>query len=241
MACQLQKESLKNRVHQSFLAACAVVDCIVAAKEKHVSADVAMRLQQLHETFMRKHVSAYGRGFVKPKHHWGFDVAQQLRRDKTIYDCFVVERMHLRAKRLANLRVNTNGYEGSVALGVALHQLNTLQQKSLEHYAVRLEGETAELLEAPGTTVSKQATNGRWTVAAGDLVFYEGILGEVLACARCPEAVMLIVLEHRHVERLSQHSSTWARTCSIVWAPFQDAVAALAWQEIADDRVTVIV
>ena len=65
---------------------------------------------------MRKHKQCYGRSGLLPKHHWMFDVIEQLAQDGFLADCFIVERLHLRVKCHAELTKNTTDYERSVLI-----------------------------------------------------------------------------------------------------------------------------
>ena len=49
---------------------------------------------------MRKHLAAYGDANIKPKHHWMFDVAEQLATHPCVLDAFITERLHLRVKAI---------------------------------------------------------------------------------------------------------------------------------------------
>ena len=73
------------------------------------------------------HVAAYGEEFVKPKHHWCYDIAEQLERDQDVQvllDAFVVERLHLRFRDLADRITNPTRIEPT------LLTLAIMQQKS---------------------------------------------------------------------------------------------------------------
>ena len=72
------------------------------------------------------HVAAYGKEHLKPKFHYLWDVAEQLARDPFVVDCFIVERLHLRAKRAAKDVENTRAYERSVLTGVLISHTNAL-------------------------------------------------------------------------------------------------------------------
>ena len=56
-----------------------------------------------------KHIEVYGNGCIKPKTHWIWDVFFQLRRQGDLLDAFIIERLHLRAKALADSRARFNG------------------------------------------------------------------------------------------------------------------------------------
>jgi len=82
-------------------------DIIMDAKMQRLPlARAAVLLRQAHTAHMRLHREVYGNANLKPKHHWMFDCADQMQRDaeagmKSVVDCFIVERLHLRVKARA--------------------------------------------------------------------------------------------------------------------------------------------
>ena len=90
----LQRESLE--------AGCAVVDLILLAKNNLVSTtDASRNLLPAMDKYMRAHTDAYGEDSFRPKHHWMYDVAEQIADCAVVLDAFVIERLHLRTKRCA--------------------------------------------------------------------------------------------------------------------------------------------
>jgi hypothetical protein len=80
--------------------------------------DAGARLKAASENHLRLHIAAYGTGFVVPKHHWQLDVADQLGRDGCVLDAFIIERLHLVVKAVAEPVKNTSCFERSVLSGV---------------------------------------------------------------------------------------------------------------------------
>lgn len=77
---------------------------IIAAKygRLHFS-KAAQQLRQELRDHMVLHLACHGEGNVKPKHHWMWDVADQLQEDAEqgfpfLIDMFVIERLHLSVK-----------------------------------------------------------------------------------------------------------------------------------------------
>lgn len=69
---------------------------------------------------------AYPAGDVIPKAHWGFHLADQLRRDGYIIDCFVGERQNCIMKNCAQSIKNTRSLEKSILSRVLAHRLGAL-------------------------------------------------------------------------------------------------------------------
>ena len=92
----------------SFNAACDTMDVIMLTKHGRLSMqEGARRLRESHANHMKKHIAAYGTGFVIPKHHLMFDVADQWLSRKLVVDAFIIERLHLRVKQVLQPIDNT--------------------------------------------------------------------------------------------------------------------------------------
>ena len=72
----------------SFDAACKVLDIILSMKRgtADVSAAAAV-LQAAMVEHMQLHMSVYGDGNIRPKHHWNLDIPGQVLRDGVVLDC----------------------------------------------------------------------------------------------------------------------------------------------------------
>ena len=169
------------RERASFDAACAVIDVEMDAKrgkvENYVSAGLLRAALSRH---MELHIAAYGRGHLKPKHHWLYDVAEQWLRDDLVLDAFVVERLHLRVKSVADNVENTSDYERSVLACAMVQQRKSL----LERKGDGLRGRVGPLPGYPRVQVAKGLECGTMRVQAGEIVFFDGSVGLVLACAQ---------------------------------------------------------
>jgi hypothetical protein len=110
-------------------AACKTVKLMLAAKHEagscaaiapHVSASAAAHLES--------HIAAHGTGLVRPKHHWQMHFGDQLLRDGIVLDAFVIERMHLISKRVADPVKNLARFERSVVSGVVTEHSRCLEE-----------------------------------------------------------------------------------------------------------------
>jgi hypothetical protein len=109
----------------SFDAACTVLDVLLAAKRGSTpAAQAAEELQGRLQRHMALHIAAYGGEGIRPKHHWNLDLPMQILRDGFVLDAFVIERSHLRVKRIADTVKNTLQFERSVLAGVLNATLN---------------------------------------------------------------------------------------------------------------------
>ena len=104
---------------ESFAAACKILDLILLAKRGVTSAvETSGPLLVAIQEHLRLHKLAYGTTFIKPKNHWLMDVPPQLLRDKLVLDAFIVERLHLVVKSVAENVLNTSTFEKSVLAGI---------------------------------------------------------------------------------------------------------------------------
>lgn len=222
----------------SFLACCDVVDAILRAKRRGNARASADNLQRLMETFMRKHLEAYGRESLRPKHHWAFDIIDQLRRDDMVMDCFAVERLHLRAKRIANNIENTTRFEASTLTGMLIQQMQMLQDANACVDGLR--GEFRTLDGYPGVRVTREAAYKGLLLRAGDLVCHGNSMGFVLACACEGEELVLIADLLQHYEKVSPHADKWRRGGEVDVFLMSAVALPLAWQDLGDCVLVVV-
>jgi len=111
----------------SFDAACHCIDALQVAKRGVWASDVAVqRLERASAQFLQLHKAAYGTTHMRPKHHWIMDIPAQLRRDGCVLDMFIIERLHLQVKAIAENVRNTIVFERSVLAGVSNLQAQRL-------------------------------------------------------------------------------------------------------------------
>ena len=94
----IDDERLRAKM-ESFLLACKAIDLIMSVKNAGLSAaDASQELGRVLSKHLEKFVACYGKEAVKPKHHWELHHPEFLSRDGYLLDCWVVERLHRRAK-----------------------------------------------------------------------------------------------------------------------------------------------
>ena len=175
------------------------------------------------------HVAAYGKEHLKPKFHYMWDVAEQLARDPFVLDCFIVERLHLRAKRVAKDVANTRAYERSVLTGVLLSHTNALIGEGSAEFD--LVGRAAHVPGHAGAVVARGCVSHGVRMYAGDFVFRDNALGRISSCVMEGGALLVLVHEMRFVEHLSSTATVWAPApadCEVVWRA-REVVPAMAW------------
>ena len=92
--------------------------------------DASSQLKVARSRHLELHVKAYGKSYLKPKHHWVIDIADQLGLDPFVIDCFVLERLHRRAKTVTARIGNTKRYECTALAGVINAHRNSLLQEA---------------------------------------------------------------------------------------------------------------
>ena len=150
---------------------------------------------------MDRHKKAYGEEHLKPKHHWVYDVADQMERDagyNILLDAFVVERLHRRVKRHASTIDNLRRWEGSVLAALLNTHVESLKAPTFEA------GLQGSVQQCPGFgaalmgSLAVDACGKR--VAVGDVVLNGDVAGLVQACAFEEDSLLLIVRVFHNVE-----------------------------------------
>lgn len=152
-------------------------------------------LKHAIKDWFQKHKLAYGCDHFKPKHHWMFDVAEQLiiDMDLQVFDQLIIERLHLLVKQHAERCDNTTRFERSVLSGVvnsqvaALHQLrdaccisSRLQRLPIPGYEHAFLGDS---LDAQGMHMS-----------TGDFILHKDVVGIICGCV-CELGTLLAIVQ----------------------------------------------
>ena len=206
----------------SFYAACATLDIILRAKRGLVPLiDAGRHLRAALDEHMQKHIAAYGKEYIRPKHHLMYDVAEQMLRDGSLQDgilldMFIVERTHLNVKAIANNIDNTSSFERSVLSGLMIQQTRRLSE------AVSLQSLTGSVRPFPGFPMARCSTSlcvdGR-VFSVGDVAICGGSAGVIVACAEEGHDFFVVAEEMVLERRCSLHSQTWRRRgSSVVWS-----------------------
>ena len=227
----------------SFDAACAIVDLFLLAKRGSMDLAVAAaKLRAAVGQHLDYHKACYGEDFLKPKHHWNFDVADTMERDAslpercwTLIDSFVVERMHLRVRPLIENIDNTITLERSILAAVTCDQVRRLADRE------RIDGLHGQTFRQGRSQYAKDVSFSNLHVSVNDVVIGDGkVCAEVCACALDDNGTIFVVVETmRLVSNLSTHSNSWRFTGIRENWPLLHCDLAAAWYKRADDIVVV--
>lgn len=219
----------------SFSAACDVLDIVVQAKERALPmVQAAASLRVALRRHMECHVKAFGKSNVKPKMHWMWDIAEHLERDPFVLDCWIVERLHLKCKQVANLIQNTRVFERSVLSGI----LNLQHHRLQEARAPMLAGKVMAVV-ATGAFLGDRLQHHGLAVSVGDVVFCGDSAGKVLACLAEDDTGFVIVEGWQPVRRQTAHSTAFMPTgLALVW-PVDGVRLCMAWYH-DDDKVVAL-
>lgn len=220
---------------QSFHACCKVLDHLLETKRGFSSAQHdAVHLRAAIEHMLRSHVSAYGTDNLIPKHHWMLDVPEQIERDNLVLDCFIIERMHLLVKGVANHVRNTVCFERSVLASV----LNLQHRRATDVY--ERYGLRGKATPWQGGFASHSLTLAGLDVNSGDVVFNEIQAGQVEACILQGRTLAVIVSLLTAVELVSSHSGRYRSSGERTMWPAAVLRPSRAWYS-EDTGLTVVI
>ena len=224
------------RAHvSSFQAACEVVDAILLFKNGVVGPEGVNKLDQSYRSYLSQHKAVYGSEHITPKAHWMFDFIEQLRNQGFLLDAFIIERLHLRAKAIADTVDFTGTYERSVlAKLVASHCYGSYLESGLI-------GKTGEFPLLPGVTIADQAVHVGLNVSVGDICFRGEACARCVACASEAGAVLIIVELLELVAALSPHSIRVRDSGAIAVWNIADIQGAHAWYKDGENLVVLLI
>ena len=231
----------------SFYACCKVVDSFLNLKRRlTITADLIDETERHISEHMQLHIAAYGSAFIKPKHHWLYDVVVKLREDlqhfltypelAMLFDALVLERSHLPAKDVAENIDNTSRFERSVLAGFLNKQCFRLKTMMPASGAL-LDAAAAPMPGFPHAHVADSMQCDGKHFSVGDVVRH-GIqeAGIVIACAQEDTAFFCIVEALDLCEQITPESATWVKSQSNrsrVW-PARSLSPVLAWRQTGD-------
>ena len=221
-----QAETIGYR--ESFAALCECLDVFVLCKRGATDpASAAEPLRQRLSKHMTLHQLAYGTRLVRPKHHWNFDIPNQLARDRCLLDAFITERIHLQVKWIAEKMRNTTAFELSVLWGVTNEAFSRAAAAS--PIVGGLRGRTAGLPGAPHISVADRMEYCGLKVSSKDVVFRGDQCGSVVACI-CEGLDLFAVADVWACRAaVSKNSATWSPAGARELWPAQQLELATAW------------
>ncbi len=226
----------------AFDQACSAVDLILHAKYGAATcSSISTNSRACLSRHLELHIASYGTGRVRPKHHWALDLASQVERDHLILDAFVVERMHLEVKSVAEHVCNTVRFERSVLAGVLNKRWRSVTDDA---NIAGLRGPTCSWPGQQHVFVADALEMDAKKICSGDLVACdaERAVGQVTACIAdvVARSVFVVVDVLAFVAPLSEHSSTWGLSdLRDVWS-VSDVTLPLAWYVGANGTIVVV-
>ena len=110
---------------QSLLSLCTVIELVQDVSwQSHCNAD---GLDDAIMAYARNHQLAHGLEHWMFKHHQALHLPGMMRQHQGLLSCFLMERLHRRAKRFMLGRLNPQAYERGVMTDITLRQLRDLQ------------------------------------------------------------------------------------------------------------------
>ena len=189
-------------------------------------------LVRLLEEFLGLYKICFGAEYVRPKFHWCFDVAEQLRCcTGHLMDAFVIERLHIRARSVADHVSNTRAFDVAVCTGVLNGHAKTLQSNNYGDDIIGAYGvsQVGGLQQASVGDAMRWA--GRFLERDAVVARSDGAMAIVTACVTHDAgAFVAVTLLEETAERSSR-----ARYCKLaagpcmLW-PAEDVEQCLAWQ-----------
>ena len=218
---------------QCFLAHMETTDILLSVKTgRRTCAAAAELLARCVQRQMEQFILANGGERVTPKMHWCFDLAEQLRDSDFMMDAFVIERLHLRARAVADHVQNTSVMESSVCAGLVNVQANAATTMG------GLEGAVAPYphpqLQHVSVSDRMRAYGKRF--CTGDLVESSGQVACIVACTREHAELKLIVDVCCASRAVSRHGRICTRMPAqrCVWSAAEASPVA-AWQHVEGD------
>ena len=212
----------------------------------------AIELADAHKGYITETIKANGTGSLISKHHWFWHIPLQFVRDKgQIYDCFIVERLHRRVKKLSWQIVCTSSFEKSCLARVSLahcfdgdiHDRTELTGR----YPITPSAEAIRAISPLHITASK-----RMAVLDGWLQLH---IGDFVKCDNhyCRILDLVAVAPNDDV-RIFASVCTVVNSTGVMWnilgvshatmvfdpATSEDIHLALAWRELSAEKFVVL-
>ena len=226
---------------ESFEAACEVVELCMAAKRS--SGLVFQNAVASLRGALRRHVDkfkvAYGGGKILPKHHACFHTPDQFLTDRCVVDMFVVERLNLRVKEVAEAVDDTHAWERSVSASLFTKQFNSLRDGNC-HFSNGLLGKCTSPQEYPNVSLAKAVRYDSKEFHVHDIMISADVVGRVAACAFDASDLLLIVQVMEPIGPMTKSSNRYRLTRRLGVAFVADAREASAWYINAPGEYTVL-
>jgi hypothetical protein len=154
-----------------------------------------------------------------------------------VLDAFIVERIHLRIKAVADNVKKTNAYESSCLKGTLAVQLSTLESQVATG---GLLGKTAPMPGVVGARVADRMEVAGIEIRVDDVVVYGEDLGVVVACAVEGCEVFALVRALATVDAITATVGRYSERADVEVWPALSCVPAVAWRCEADGSMVVV-
>lgn len=220
---------------ESFYACCKVVDLMMLVRSGSLSPDAGhVALSNAYQVFLRKHIACYGDQYILPKHHWMFDIIEQLRHG--FMDMLLTERLHLSVKRNAERVRDTRTFERSV---LTAHINDQIRECNSLEFLDGLRG--PRHIDPLGIVLARQCRIEGMVVTTNDVVRCGNSAGRVAACCENSGIYYVIVDVYELECRDYAHSARWRsdgleRQC---WR-ISNVCEVLAWMDLPCNMLLVV-
>lgn len=187
---------------------------------------------------LQVHKDLYGDEHIKPKNHWLLDCADFLEKDTFLFDAFVVERLHLRARAVADNACRLDRFEVTVLQGLVNAQCHAARQQNA---GPTLFGKAYELPGVVGCKMARRVEAHGVFVTTEDIVMCCGQFGLVLACLLENQNGFVLVAELPMLRRVTATCVVCQATGAKreIW-PLSDIDQCSAWR-LADGGTTRVI
>jgi len=238
--CRAPRDERVAENLRCFELACNAVDILLLAKRGSIPmVEAGRRLRVALSDHTALSIRLHGADSVKPKTHWAFDIADQLEASTFVFDAFVIERLHLRIRAIAdNVKTPGAGFERAVLSGVVNAHSRTA---STSLAGAGLVGATAGMPGAPGAWLSDHVESSTGVKAAiGDVVSRGAYMGTVVACCMEDGDLFVVVDVFSKDVDLSQNAAVWsAAGVRQVWNATEISEC-VCWQIAATGQLTAL-
>ena len=224
----------------SFNACCHIMDLILEAKRaphgSHLRG-IEVALAAAIRDFLILHKRAYGVRYFKPKTHMIHHIVAQLLRDNCVLDMFVVERLNLRMRAVAEHVDYTGRYEWSILSSLLAKQTNDLADAPQLKCGLR--GSKERLPGFLGVHVAAGLDVEGKQFHKGDCVFVysRDMAGLVVACAAEGGAFYVIMQRLEVIGTQWPSSGQYWPTTSVQVVSARDVWEVSAWYRDGDRLV----
>ena len=213
VATEVPDDARLARAKMCYNKICAAIDLALQVKRRHRrGSEVAGDMTDLIEEHMALYTHCYGEDAVKPKHHWSFDVAEQIAyADVHLIDAFVIERLHLRARSVADHVTNTSSWEQALCAGILNTHSHALRTRGTEE-GLTGASVTCDVGPLKGARVADGLRSAGRALEVDSMVtmMSRTLVGVVIACVEAADGIQYVAVETMEETRPRSHKAFFA-------------------------------